>query len=173
MDFVKNAEITDRIARVLPLVVDRLQRLVHGLGESSGLTRIQLQLLEYLHRNDPSDIGTLKRGLGRAQSSISELVDRLEERGLVARVTCDDRRRSGVTLTASGRNCIRLRDGQQRDSLLQLFSNLDLEGKQALLHHLCEVLAAIGRVRSSHEAAALRNWSGDSPRVLWDSATLQ
>jgi len=140
MDYIRTTQVTDRLARVLPLVSDRLDRLADGFGESLGLTRVQLQLMEYIYRNGPSCISTLRRALRRAQSSISELTDRLAQKGLVARTSEGDRRKSVVCLTANGKWWMRSRDSRQRDAVAGLVSGLDSERTEDLLAHLVSIL---------------------------------
>lgn len=155
MEFVLQTRTADRIARTLPLVSDRLGQLAIGLGDTMGLTRVQMQALEYVYRNGPSSITTLRRALRRAQSSISELTDRLEAKGFAVRARAPDRRKSLVKLTAAGQRWMRTRDRQQRDALLQLLSSMDRDAKQSLLHHLLELLTIMDRVPAS------RSESGD------------
>jgi DNA-binding MarR family transcriptional regulator len=147
MNAIRSKEIADRTARLLPLAVDRLQRLQHGLADSLGLSRVQVQLLEYVHRNGPSSISTLTRALRRAQSSISELTDRLAQKGYVRRQATGDRRKSLVALTQDGRHFMLNRDGEQRQALANEFAVLPLEHREIFLHHLTELLRLTDRLR--------------------------
>jgi DNA-binding MarR family transcriptional regulator len=156
MDYVRNTQITDRVARVLPLVHDRLQQMMSGVGATMGLSRVQVQLLEYVHRNGDSSIGTLRRALLRAQSSISELTDRLEEKGYVRRLTSDDRRKSLVALTAQGRKWMRNRDREQRNALGTYLSGLAPESQEELLSHLLSFLELTDRLRRSRGVPPMR-----------------
>jgi len=156
MDYVRNTQIADRVARVLPLVHDRLQQMTSGVGATMGLSRVQVQLLEYVHRNGNSSIGTLRRALQRAQSSISELTDRLEEKGYVRRVSSDDRRKSLVALTTQGRKWMRNRDLEQRNALAAYLSGLAPTGQEELLSHLLSFLELTDRLRKSRIVAPLR-----------------
>jgi len=162
MDLFQNAETADRLARMLPLVSDRLGRLTSGMGDTMGLTRVQLQLMEYVYRNGDSSISTLRRALRRAQSSVSELTDRLEQKGLVVRTAGVDRRKSLVSLTSRGARWMRTRDGQQRAALAQLFGSLEPDTKRQLLHHLLEVLSLTDRVRPGRDTGVAR----EGPRLL-------
>lgn len=140
MDYVRETEVADRLARVLPMVSDRLERLAEGCEANLGLSRVQLQLMDYIYRNGPSCISTLCRALRRAQSSISELTDRLERKGLIVRTSCGDRRKSMVSLTSSGKWWMRTRDSRERDVLVDLISRLDDNRAEDLLGHLVSIL---------------------------------
>ncbi len=141
MEFVRNAELADRIAGLLPLVSDRLQRLSEGLSEQTGLSPVQLQLVEYIFRSGPTSIGTLRRALRRAQSSISELTDRLEERGLVQRVAGADRRQTLVRLTREGKDWMLSRQRRQRAALQCALSGVDPSTRDSLREALTQILS--------------------------------
>lgn len=150
MDYVRHVELTERIANLLPVVTDRLQRLSRGIGEEVGLTRIQVQMLDYLDRWGDSTIGTLKGALRRAQSSISELTDRLEDKGLVRRRLGDDRRTSVVGLTADGRRWARIRHNRQEEALSHLLTSFEVQDKEALRDALTAILEASERLTGAN-----------------------
>ncbi len=154
MNYIRSVDIADRIARILPVVSDRLQRLTEGLCDTSGLTSIQWQLLEYVHRNGESTIGTICRALRRAQSSISELTDRLEEKGLVQRLAGTDRRKSLVGLTATGKRAARDRDLGRSNAVENALILLSPDAQETLLLHLMEVLSMTDRVCSVRSGEA-------------------
>ena len=146
MNSIVSRQVSERTARVLPLVVDRLQRLNQGMNDNLGLSAVQLQMLDYIHSNGPSPIATLTRALRRAQSSVSELTDRLESKGYVKRAVCEDRRKALVSLTATGRKWMRNRDGARRTALGEVFTDLRASEQQDLLEHLLAVLSLTDRV---------------------------
>jgi len=146
MNYIRSVDVADRIARLLPMVSDRLLRLTEGLCDTSGLTSIQWQLLEYVHRNGESTIGTLCRALRRAQSSVSELTDRLEEKGLVQRMSAEDRRKSLVGLTPSGKRAARDRDQGRSTAVETALTLLSHDAQETLLLHLMEILSLTDRI---------------------------
>jgi DNA-binding MarR family transcriptional regulator len=91
-------------------VVNGLRRIVralelysHEVRKSFGLTGPQLWALKTLHRRGSLAIGELAEALAVEPSSLSLLLDRLEQRRLVRRVRSrDDRRFVDVGLTAAG-----------------------------------------------------------------------
>ncbi|MBM4352832.1 MAG: winged helix-turn-helix transcriptional regulator [Deltaproteobacteria bacterium] len=148
MNYIRSVDVADRIARVLPMVSDRLQRLTDGLCDTTGLSSVQWQLIDYVHRNGESTIGTLCRALRRAQSSVSELTDRLEEKGLVCRGTGTDRRKSMVALTSEGRRAARDRDQGRSSAVESALTILSHDAQETLLLHLMEILSTTDRIGS-------------------------
>jgi DNA-binding MarR family transcriptional regulator len=101
------------------------------------LTSESIAALQHLIEAGPLTVAEAAAHLGRSQSAMSEMLDRLERRGLVARVADQrDRRRTLVWLTDEGREAldeaqrvlseVRLReafavlDPDQRDRLIEL-----------------------------------------------------
>lgn len=84
--------------------VDRaLEVYSRQLEQGFGLTRPQVLILD-LVRLAPSTIGTLARSAHFSQATVTDVVERLENRGFVSRSRSDgDRRRVVVSLTESGR----------------------------------------------------------------------
>lgn len=88
-------------AALFPAVYLRLHRRDGVHRELSGASR---GVLLHLAQTGPLTIGECARHLGRAQSVVSEIVEQLEENGLLARVRDEnDRRRTLVWLTDDGR----------------------------------------------------------------------
>ena len=112
------------------------------------LTSESIAALQHLTEAGPLTVAEAAVHLGRSQSAMSEMLDRLERRGLVARVSDQrDRRRTLVWLTDDGRDAldeaqrvlseVRLRDAftaldsAQRDRLIELMRSLiDIPGRQ-------------------------------------------
>jgi DNA-binding MarR family transcriptional regulator len=73
------------------------------IWHTAELTLAQVRVLRRLAK-EPQSLGQLGNDLGLAPPSMTRLVDRLEERGLIARRRDDDDRRKVVaTLTDAGR----------------------------------------------------------------------
>ncbi len=146
MESCRDAGTMEQIARCLPLVQERLAGLSMGIEAGIGLSGAQISLVEYLHRNGESSVAILTRALRRAQSSISELVDRLEERGLVQRRAAPDRRKTLISLSSVGRRWMLERKQLHRFALVQLLDGLDGDDQQALLYHLSQLLSLTDQV---------------------------
>ena len=91
------------IVQGLRRIVRALQSYSQGVRARYGLTGPQLWALKTLQRSGPLTIGGLADALAVHQSSMSVLLDRLEERDLIARRRrADDQRVVEVRLTRRG-----------------------------------------------------------------------
>src|SRR5262249_57939376 len=93
------------------MVLDSLRRIVRSFRVSAravegrlGISAAQLFVLHQLAESDASSIDELAARTLTHQSSVSVVVSRLAERGLVIRRTArDDARRTEIALSAAGR----------------------------------------------------------------------
>lgn len=85
-----------RIVRAIDL---HSRRLIH----EHGVTGPQILLLRSLCARQPSAVGELARSLQLSQATVTEMLDRMEDRGLIRRVRSrSDRRRVMVRTTRAG-----------------------------------------------------------------------
>lgn len=91
----------------------------HKLAQSYGLSLEQYHLLLELDEirldiNDasqPITVGQMAKNINRSQNTVSEMITRLENKGLVKRIKdSSDRRISRIVLTEEGRDLIELID---------------------------------------------------------------
>ncbi len=136
-------------SHVLPLL-GALRRIAQSLDSyskaiehSAGLTLPQLLLLEAL-RNEPAPItaGRLADRVSLTQGTVTSILDRLEDRGLIARTRAvEDRRRVLVNLTPGGRERLGVAPALMRDDFVRGFAALPEAEREALL-------AAVERIGS-------------------------
>ena len=129
---------------------------VKSLARHSGLTASQLMVLQILRGRGPTLAGDLATAIDLRQATVSVLLDKLQERGLVERRRSEeDRRRIWIHITADGLATVKaapdllqdvfesrfkaLADWEQASlvaSLLRVVSLLDAENIDAspLLH---------------------------------------
>lgn len=132
-------------------VLDDLRRIVRALRESSraaeqklGVSGAQLFVLRSL-----ADVGTLslKQLAARTrthQSTVSVVVKRLVERGLVARVTSDaDARRLELSLTKRGRALLGRAPLAAQDRLIYGIDRLSSKDRKALAVSLRRLVSAM------------------------------
>ncbi|HEX2703105.1 MAG TPA: MarR family transcriptional regulator [Solirubrobacteraceae bacterium] len=91
-------------------MLSTIERAAHEIGayvehaaSELGITQAEAHVLAQLTRRGPTAIGTLHRDFGRKRSTLTNILDRLEQRSLVRReLNSDDRRSFVVHLTACG-----------------------------------------------------------------------
>ena len=104
------APVDDRFAEELKLwvVLSRAHASVAAHSEADiarhGLSVTEFGILEALYHKGPLLLGDLQRRILVSSGGVTFLVDRLEEKGLVAREACpEDRRARYAVLTPAGR----------------------------------------------------------------------
>lgn len=110
----------------------RLQSLLGRIAAKHELSLVQVRLLGILRDRQPTML-ELARYLDLEKSSLSGLVDRAEQRGLVERVaSADDRRTSHVRVTAEGRKLSRVAEQQVNAAVSELVAVLPRAEQQKL-----------------------------------------
>lgn len=133
----------DEIGRLYPAVYRRFHVSRRPLG-GSDLTPRMLGVLHHLSASGPLTLGELAAHLSLSKATTTELVTRVEERGLVDRMRDErDRRRVYVWLTEHGRQRAAsharvLAD----DELLAAVSRMTPTDRESLIYGLRALLAA-------------------------------
>jgi DNA-binding MarR family transcriptional regulator len=96
-----------RVARLFPEVYRRYHWAQRVRGADLPVTRRALEVLQHLSASGPLTVGEQAEHLGLRRNSVSELLQRLEAKGLVARIRDErDGRRVLVWLTDAGRDVV-------------------------------------------------------------------
>jgi DNA-binding MarR family transcriptional regulator len=96
-----------RVARLFPEVYRRYHWAQRVQGADLPVTRRALEVLQHLSASGPLTVGEQAEHLGLRRNSVSELLQRLEAKGLVARIRDErDGRRVLVWLTDAGRDVV-------------------------------------------------------------------
>ena len=135
-------EAARRVARLFPEVYRRYHWANRVQGADLPVTRRALEVLQHLAASGPLTIGEQAEHLGLRRNSVSELLRRLEAKGLVARIRDErDERRVLVWLTDSGRAVVS-RVGQvlAPDLIAQVMANLAPEERATVIRGV-ELLA--------------------------------
>jgi DNA-binding MarR family transcriptional regulator len=136
-------EAAKRVARLFPEVYRRYHWANRVRGGDLPITRRALEVLQHLWASGPSTVGEQAAHLGLRRNSVSELLQRLEAKGLVARIRDErDERRVLVWLTESGRDVV-ARVGQvlAPDLIAQIMEALSPEERAAVVRGF-ELLAS-------------------------------
>jgi DNA-binding MarR family transcriptional regulator len=154
------------VARLFPEVYRRYHWANRVHGGDLPVTRRALEVLQHLSASGPLTVGEQAEHLGLRRNSASEMLQRLEAKGLVARVRDErDERRVLVWLTDAGRDVVS-RVGQvlAPDLIAQVMATLSPE-ERAIVVRGFELLAsadptkppAAGGVGASATAPRERN----------------
>jgi DNA-binding MarR family transcriptional regulator len=119
----------------------RLRRL---LQQSISLTHVHV--LTVLRSGGSMQVGELAKALDVSVASVTGIVSRMEQRGLVTRRRgADDRRVVTVSMAAGGEAALEQLEGRSREHFLALLERLTLPELRA-------AQAAFGALRAAHEA---------------------
>ena len=110
----------------------------------SGLPPRMLEVLRHLAGSGPLTIGEQAAHLGIGRATATELMDRLEAKGLVERIRDErDRRRVFVWLTKEGQSRLEgLPDQHRRDPFVAAVAALDVKTRRQIVSGLAKLLEA-------------------------------
>jgi DNA-binding MarR family transcriptional regulator len=136
----------------LSSILDSVRALVEALRASSrrsekdlGVSGAQLFVLQNLGERDGCSMNELAAMTHTHQSSVSVVVSRLEERGLVARAPSpEDRRRVAIRLTPRGRKLLARAPSPAQEALFRSLSDLSPTDRQRLEKLLRQVVDGAG-----------------------------
>jgi DNA-binding MarR family transcriptional regulator len=133
-------------------VLDSIRRIVRLLREGSrdseervGLSAAQLFVLQKLDRKTPLSLNELAARTLTHQSSVSVVVSRLVERGLVQRrANADDARRLELSPTRRGLALLERAPSASQDRIIAAIASLSPTKRRALAGALESLVAALG-----------------------------
>jgi DNA-binding MarR family transcriptional regulator len=135
-----------RVLRAYLAAIALAEPIQTNLWESAGLTLAQLTVLREL-RQGPRSASRLARAVGRSSASVTRLLDRLEERGMVSRHRDrSDRRSVEVRIEEAGLNAlgeIRVLGDSALATALERMSEPERDGLERSLRLLVERAAAL------------------------------
>jgi DNA-binding MarR family transcriptional regulator len=142
----KAARVADR-AEVGTTLEQIAVLVVRHLADRQGLAFTSVLVLSILAREGPTRLTALATAEGISQPSMSQLVQRLEKQGLIARVSDpDDGRAALIDITDAGRALIAQRQRARRGRLADLISTLSAEDEAALTLAMHVAEPIIGRM---------------------------
>ena len=116
---------------------------LQGQLEGRNLSAIEAHVLAYLCRFAPCPVGELAKVFGLNKSTLTGVLDRLEQERLIARaVNSDDRRSFIVTVTRSGERegaAIRMVTEMLEKEISNRITEADLRGFQRVMAAIAEV----------------------------------
>jgi DNA-binding MarR family transcriptional regulator len=142
---VRQDEILVALRRIIRAVDMHSRQLI----QKTGLSGPQLVLLQIMGQRETVTAGELARRASLSQATVTTILDRLEERGLVLRKrSVDDKRRVHVILTDKGNEALAIAPHLLQDNFVKAFTALP-DWEQHLL------IASLERVAYMMDAADL------------------
>ncbi len=114
--------------------------------DGSGLTARMLEVLRHLTGSGPLTVGEMAVHLRIGRATATEMIDRLEAKGLVERMRDQrDQRRVFVWLTKEGRRRIAgMPDRRSPDPFVAAVAGLDVKTRRQIVNGLSKLLEAAG-----------------------------
>lgn len=136
------------------VAMDGLRRIVRALRQADaksrgggGIPSAQLFVLRQLRHRAALSIGDLCRATLTSQSSVSEVVTRLETKGLLLRMRAsDDTRKTVLSLTPAGRKVLEESPEPFQERLVSALHRLSREDQRALASGMSAWLSEAGIV---------------------------
>jgi DNA-binding MarR family transcriptional regulator len=125
-------------------LMELVSLVVRGVSDNRDLSMTALAVLGSLDRQGPQRITTMAAAQGVSQPSMTQLMQRLEQRGLATRTSDPaDGRVALVSLTAEGRAALAARRERNTRRIAGLLADLPESDMQALADALAAVLPAM------------------------------
>jgi DNA-binding MarR family transcriptional regulator len=149
----------DSRIRVLRAYLDAVtlsEALQTSIWHAAELTLVQVRVLRRLARQ-PQSLGQLGNELALAPPSMTRLVDRLEERGLIERDRDpDDRRKVVATLTDGGRRLVTVIPFLEGTAIRVAVDRMKVADRERIAAALREFNAAVRQVEDELLVAAVQ-----------------
>ncbi|MEW6269506.1 MAG: MarR family transcriptional regulator, partial [Thermodesulfobacteriota bacterium] len=141
---------TRSILEALRWIVRELRLTARAAERRHGVSAAQIFVLHLLGREGAMSVNELAERTFTHQSSVSVVVARLADAGLVARGRAeDDRRRTDVALTAKGRALLRRVPEPAQARLLAALARIPARQREALSQGLAALVHEMGIARGA------------------------
>ncbi len=135
-----NKDLSEEILITLRQIERAMSIYSKSLDKHYGLTAPQLIILQELSHSNQIAIGEIARKISLSQATVTNIIDRLEAKGLVLRTKNSlDRRQVIVIITSNGKNII-----NKKPSLLQKEFLIEFDKLQKWEQHL--LLSSVERI---------------------------
>ena len=129
-----NKDLSEEILITLRQISRAMSIYSKSLDKHYGLTSPQLLILHELFHSDQIAIGEIARKISLSQATVTDIIDRLEIKGLVTRTKNNlDRRQVLIKITSNGKNIINKRPSLLQKDFLVKFNRLQKWEQHLLL----------------------------------------
>ncbi|MBN2333747.1 MAG: MarR family transcriptional regulator [Deltaproteobacteria bacterium] len=138
---VINSTSEEKILRLLRQIIRAIDQHSRKLRRIFNLTIPQIITLQQLCETDGCTTGKLAERACLSQATMTGIIDRLEKRGLVRRIRCDeDRRRVMVHLTEEGREVVAIMPKPLQDQFVSRLGSLPPEEQTVIAETLSSIV---------------------------------
>jgi DNA-binding MarR family transcriptional regulator len=138
----KPLSISDQVLISMRQIIRSIDLHSKRLVKQFGLTGPQLVILQEVSRNDLTTASELARASSLSQATVTGILDRLENRGLVCRQRSqNDRRRIHVTITSSGEGLLDSAPPLMQESFTKRFESLQEWEQHMILSSLKRIVS--------------------------------
>lgn len=139
-----NRELDEELSLKLFIVINRALEAIRKQATNDvkqyGLNLTEFGVLELLFHKGPQPIQVIGKKVLLASSSITYVIDKLEEKELIVRESCPtDRRVIHVKLTEQGEKLIEEVFPSHRRAIAEMFSSLKVEEKEEAIRLLKKI----------------------------------
>ena len=142
---ISTDELDDRVLRSLRQIIRSVDLYSKKLSRDHTLTGPQLLCLRYLVGAGPQPVGAVAHAMSLSPATVTGVLDRLEDRGLVVRERSQtDRRQVLNSATASGRELVAGAPPPLDESFTSRLHALPRESQERIAAVLDEIVAMMG-----------------------------
>jgi DNA-binding MarR family transcriptional regulator len=123
-----------RLSKAFPIVMHSFHNLAGEVSKTGEFTLAQYRILMLLHHRGAMTVNAVRQTLNTAQSTVSEMVDRLMAQELVARgENPQDRRQTILQLTGQGQRIITERMSSMEKVYGRILEDLSEDEQEQLI----------------------------------------
>lgn len=140
-----NTDTTRDVLVALRRIIRAVDLQSKRIAKSSGLTTPQVMVLQSIRELGEVTTGRLSGAVSLSQATVTTILDRLEQRGLVERYRSDrDRRIVHTKLTDSGRKALKKAPPLLHEKFIEAFADLPAARQTEMIATLEDVAALLG-----------------------------
>jgi DNA-binding MarR family transcriptional regulator len=143
------SEMTRRFSNAFVPVMHIFHNIASEVSKTADLSLAQYRVIMLVYQSGPMSINALKNGLNTAQSSASEMVNRLVNSGFLQREKSpNDRRVTMFQLTDRARDLIQQRTRMMQDVFRDMLEHFSAEEQNQLVESFELILKLMVKVRN-------------------------
>lgn len=165
-----NPQRCEEVLKVLRRIIRAIELHSRSLSLKYGLTGPQLLVLKEIGSSPHVSVSQLARQVSLSSATVTDILDRMEKRGLVQRTRShSDRRRADVTITEKGQQTLSTAPTLLQEQFVSRFSEIK-DWEQTLILSSLQRLASLMELEETDSSPMLvsgeLNETEDTPSAL-------